>query len=176
MDASIGKFKKFLSGLATDPQKLEKFLKNPDRVMKTAGLTKEDQVLLKSGDQAAIHARLSGQPVAANNWSVSILPVGAAPQGPLSFLLTLQVTIVPLPSAQTTAGGPLVHPPVIVHPPITVTTTHPPVVVHPPITVTTTHPPVVVHPPITVTTTHPPVTVSPPRPHKIKNSRKKRKS
>jgi len=50
----------FLVGLASDPAKLGKFVKDPDGTMSEAGLSPTDQATLKSGNSAAIYARLAG--------------------------------------------------------------------------------------------------------------------
>ncbi|HKA90987.1 MAG TPA: hypothetical protein VKE22_25170 [Haliangiales bacterium] len=57
-------FRRFLVALAVDPAKLGAFLKDPDEVMKAAGISDVDRIILKSGYPAAIHARLSGQKLA----------------------------------------------------------------------------------------------------------------
>ncbi len=44
----------FLIELASDPKKAAKFTKKPKKVMKKAGLSKEDRKLLLSGDSQAI--------------------------------------------------------------------------------------------------------------------------
>jgi hypothetical protein len=51
----------FLTSLATDPAKLGTFIKDPDGSMSAAGLTAEDQAILKSGNPGAIYARLDGR-------------------------------------------------------------------------------------------------------------------
>ena len=50
----------FLVSLATDAAKLGKFVKDPDTAMEEAGLNPTDQATLKSGNSAAIYARLAG--------------------------------------------------------------------------------------------------------------------
>jgi hypothetical protein len=50
----------FLVALATDPARLGAFIKDADAEMKTAGLSAEDQAVLKSGNPGLIHARLAG--------------------------------------------------------------------------------------------------------------------
>src|SRR5215831_688658 len=55
------KFKAFLVSLATDPAKLGQFIKDPDRTMRAAELSDEEQALLKSGNPAAIYGMLTGQ-------------------------------------------------------------------------------------------------------------------
>jgi hypothetical protein len=54
-------FRAFLVALATDPAQLGRFMKDPDATMNSAGLGVDDRAILKSGDPAAIHARLTGQ-------------------------------------------------------------------------------------------------------------------
>jgi hypothetical protein len=54
-------FRSFLVALATDPQKLGTFIKDPDGAMAAAGIEAVDQAILKSGNGGMIHARLLGQ-------------------------------------------------------------------------------------------------------------------
>jgi hypothetical protein len=54
-------FHRFLVALATDPAKLGTFIKDPDGAMSAAGIGAADQMILKSANPAAIHARLQGQ-------------------------------------------------------------------------------------------------------------------
>jgi hypothetical protein len=56
------KLRAFLVKLATDPGELGRFIMEPDATMNIEGLGAEDQALLKSGNPAAIHHRLTGQP------------------------------------------------------------------------------------------------------------------
>ena len=52
----------FLVKLATDHSELGHFIRDPDGSMDQAGLSAQDQALLKSGNAAAINARLRGEP------------------------------------------------------------------------------------------------------------------
>ncbi|HEV2815819.1 MAG TPA: hypothetical protein VGW40_01150 [Allosphingosinicella sp.] len=52
----------FLVGLATDPAKLGRFIQSPDSELEAAGIDQADRAILKSGNPAAIHARIGGQP------------------------------------------------------------------------------------------------------------------
>jgi len=54
----------FLVGLATDPAKLGRFIQSPDAELEAAGIDEADRAILKSGNAAAIHARIGGQPAA----------------------------------------------------------------------------------------------------------------
>jgi hypothetical protein len=54
----------FLIDLAQDPQKTEAFKENPRQVMSDAGLSKEDQDLLLSGDPQAISEAVDADRVA----------------------------------------------------------------------------------------------------------------
>src|SRR5437763_1672520 len=54
-------FQTYMVALATDSAKLGEFIKDPDAAMKAAGISDADQLILKSGQPAAIHARLTGQ-------------------------------------------------------------------------------------------------------------------
>src|ERR1700674_4371825 len=53
-------FRSFLVGLATDPARLGNFVRDAQTSMTEAGLSPNDQAILRSADPAAIHARLSG--------------------------------------------------------------------------------------------------------------------
>jgi hypothetical protein len=57
--------KQFLAELATDPTRMTDYLSNPDDVLKSSGLSEEDQTALKSKDTAAIQDRLEGPPASA---------------------------------------------------------------------------------------------------------------
>jgi hypothetical protein len=50
----------FLAELATDPKRLAEFMAGADAVMEKAELAEDDRKLLKSGNLAAIQARLAG--------------------------------------------------------------------------------------------------------------------
>ena len=52
----------FLVGLATDPAKLGRFIQSADAELDAAGIDAADRAILKSGNAAAIHARIGGQP------------------------------------------------------------------------------------------------------------------
>jgi hypothetical protein len=60
---SEDKLSGFLVKLATDHRELGHFIRDPDGSMDQAGLSPQDQALLKSGNAAAINGRLRGQPV-----------------------------------------------------------------------------------------------------------------
>src|SRR5688500_14093827 len=53
--------KTFLVGLATDPARLGAFTQNPEAEMQSAGIDEPDRDILRSGDPAAIHGRITGQ-------------------------------------------------------------------------------------------------------------------
>ena len=53
--------KSFLSELAVAPEKLARYLDNPDEAIREAGLDAEEFSALKSGDPAKVYASLSGQ-------------------------------------------------------------------------------------------------------------------
>jgi hypothetical protein len=57
------KLREFLVKLATDHAEFGQFMKDPDASMERAGLSTEEQTLLKSGNAAAINARLTGKTV-----------------------------------------------------------------------------------------------------------------
>lgn len=52
--------KQFLTDIASNPEKLGRFIHNPGKAMKDARLSKQDQDALKSGFPAVIYARLAG--------------------------------------------------------------------------------------------------------------------
>jgi hypothetical protein len=60
---SEDKLSAYLSKLATDYSELGHFIRDPDGSMDQAGLSAQDQALLKSGNAAAINSRLRGEPV-----------------------------------------------------------------------------------------------------------------
>jgi hypothetical protein len=62
-EPSEDKFNAYLVKLATDHRTLGHFIRDPDESMDQAGLTAQDQALLKSGNAAAINSRLRGEPV-----------------------------------------------------------------------------------------------------------------
>jgi hypothetical protein len=53
----------FLVKLATDPTELGNFIKHPEDTMDRAGLSADDKALLRTGNAAAINARLAGRAV-----------------------------------------------------------------------------------------------------------------
>jgi hypothetical protein len=57
--------REFLAGLATDPRRLAEFMADADAAMEKAELAEDDRKLLKSGNLAAIQARLAGPGAAA---------------------------------------------------------------------------------------------------------------
>lgn len=52
------KYSKFVMGIATSPNKMEKFLNDPSGVMKKAGLTRAEMSIIRSGKTSAILARV----------------------------------------------------------------------------------------------------------------------
>lgn len=61
--SSEDKLTAFLTKLATDHGELGHFIRDPESSMEQAGLSAQDQSLLKSGNAANINARLRGQPI-----------------------------------------------------------------------------------------------------------------
>ena len=55
------RLRSFLVGLATDPARLGAFIQNPESEMETAGIEEPDRDILRSGNAAAIHGRITGQ-------------------------------------------------------------------------------------------------------------------
>jgi hypothetical protein len=58
MAAKAVKLTHFLARLATDPKQLASFIKDPDKVMKAAGLSKAHQKIVKSNDAKKISTAL----------------------------------------------------------------------------------------------------------------------
>jgi hypothetical protein len=70
----------FLAGIATDPEKLGEFLRNPDEVMHEAGLSQEDIVAIKSRNASALEVRLvNGSAPQPNSWAAECPQPGPAP-------------------------------------------------------------------------------------------------
>ena len=66
----------FLVDVATDPAALGRFVKDPDATMSEAGLSPEDQAVLRSGNPTAINARLAGGPAAGPPASRALIAAG----------------------------------------------------------------------------------------------------
>ncbi len=64
----------FLVALATDHTLLGRFIRDPEAVMGSAGLSADDRAVLKSANPSIIHARLTGQ-VTATAAPVTVLVV-----------------------------------------------------------------------------------------------------
>ena len=121
--------KHFLAVLATDPDTLAEYLRNAEEVMNEAGLSPEDIAILKSGDPAALEARLHlGGPTVATPRAAPAAPVpgatvppGPSPAGlvPPQLLLQLAATGLAGPGTQATPGGPVVYEPVHIIPSVT---------------------------------------------------------
>jgi hypothetical protein len=76
----------FLVDVATDPAALGRFVKDPEATMSEAGLSADDQAVLRSGNPAAINARLAGGPA-------------AGPSGPMMLVVDVageQVSVRPI--------------------------------------------------------------------------------
>ena len=52
--------RRYLVKLATDPGELGRFIKDPEKSMESAGLSDEEQAILKSGNPSAIYGRVAG--------------------------------------------------------------------------------------------------------------------
>ena len=121
--------KQFLAVLATDPDTLAEYLRNAEEVMNEAGLSPEDIAVLKSGDPAALEARLNlgsptvapARPAPAAPVHGASLPPGPSPAGPAppQLLLQLAAAGVPGPGTQATPGGPVVYEPAHIIPSVT---------------------------------------------------------
>jgi hypothetical protein len=72
--------KHFLAEIATNPDKLAEFQRNPDELMHAAGLSAEDIAAVKGRNPAALEARLDGQN-ASPGAPVTWLIVPGSPQG-----------------------------------------------------------------------------------------------
>jgi hypothetical protein len=53
--------KEFLTAIATDAEQLAAFQADPDKAMQSAGLTPEEQELMKSGDEQRTREYLQGK-------------------------------------------------------------------------------------------------------------------
>src|SRR3954452_12430848 len=85
-DESDDQLRAFLVELATDPAALGRFVKDAETSMSEGGLSSEDQAVLRSGNPAAINARLASGP-------------GAAGGGPMMLVVDVagdQVNVRPL--------------------------------------------------------------------------------
>ncbi|HET6411530.1 MAG TPA: hypothetical protein VFG53_05690 [Anaeromyxobacter sp.] len=174
-------FRKFLVDLAVDPAKLGSFIKDPDAAMKAAGIGEIDQLILKSGNPATIHARLSGQQFAVSSAAVpptlvidlvrpadgqEAQPVvrSVAPSGQWSANMFPNTPLQVVPQVVPQILPQVVHPqifPQVVYPQIFPQVVYPqifPQVVHPQIFPQVVHPqifPQVVHPQIFPQVVHP---------------------
>ncbi|MGP0062681.1 MAG: hypothetical protein ACLQGP_03645 [Isosphaeraceae bacterium] len=71
---------KFLAGIATDPEKLGEFLRNPDEVMHEAGLSPGDIAAIQSRNASVLEARLADpDPTRSNTWTPDCPPPGFIP-------------------------------------------------------------------------------------------------
>ena len=144
--------RQFLAGLATDPNKMVEYIRDPNAAMAAAGLSRADQSILQNAGAAALNAGLAR--------GDQLIPPPPTHTYAIAHGSTLiYVTVLSLDGGShvmtgermgvSAAIGP-VPAPIVVHPPITVRPPPPPITVHPPITLRTPPPPVVVHPPVTV--------------------------
>jgi hypothetical protein len=146
-------FRGFMVALATDPAKLGAFIKDPDATMTAAGIEDVDQVILKSGHAATIHARLSGQkfsltpPAPTTPVTVLVVDMNRQPGAPASAASDQPTVRAAAGFAGPSGYGsstmypntpvqifpqvhPQVHPQLVIHPQI-YPQVHPQVVVHP---------------------------------------------
>lgn len=72
--------KRYMVKLASEPEALADFIKDPEKAAVDAGLSAEDRAVLTSGDQTKIYYALSGQPVP----QVVSVQAGAVGQSPAS--------------------------------------------------------------------------------------------
>lgn len=56
--------KQFLAEIATDPEKLGRFILNPERVMNEAKIPKKDRVHIKNAIATVVHKKLARTPEA----------------------------------------------------------------------------------------------------------------
>lgn len=56
---SKGRFSKFIVGLATDPEKMERLKADPEGVMTKARLTPKEKTIIRSGDAEAMLANIN---------------------------------------------------------------------------------------------------------------------
>ena len=160
-----GDIRSFLVNLATDAAALGGFIKDPDASMTAAGIAPEDQLILKSGNAAAIYAKLQGGATMSSAPAAVLLVVDIASSGddgretvslrmgqPEASGLQAQ-SLIPQLAIQVSPQlvvQPQIHPNVVVHPQLVVhpQVVHPQIlpqlVVHPQVV----HPQLVVHPQI----------------------------
>ena len=85
--------RRYLVKLATDPGELGRFIKDPEKSMESAGLSDEEQAILKSGNPAAIYGRVAGGPGGAREAystpavTVLVVDVHPGPEGEPETLL-----------------------------------------------------------------------------------------
>ena len=85
--------RRYLVKLATDPGELGRFIKDPGKSMESAGLSDEEQAILKSGNPAAIYGRVAGGPGGAREAystppvTVLVVDVHPGPEGEPETLL-----------------------------------------------------------------------------------------
>src|ERR1700732_3263103 len=132
--------RQFLADLATDPRKMEKYIRDADAAMAAGGLTANDRTILQNASVAALDAGLTT--------GLQMTPAVPAQTYTIAYgSVLIYVTVLSLDAGANavTAEGMgkafavMPPPPIVVHPPITVHKPPPPIVVHPPITVR--HPP-----------------------------------
>jgi hypothetical protein len=173
----------FLVGVATDPAALGRFVKDPETSMSEAGLSAEDQAVLRSGNPGAINARLASGPGAGAGGPMMLVVDVAGDQVNVRPLLQFPQLVLQQPPLQLQLQPPLQiqqpplqlqQPPLqIQQPPLQLLLQQPPPVhiqwpIHPPIW----PPPPPIHWPITPPVwpqVHPPVhpPIWPPPPPQI---------
>jgi hypothetical protein len=92
----------FLADLATDPKSLAGFIGDPDAAMEQADLAEEDRKLLRSGNLAAIQARLAGVDVGSATTPQIVVVVGLEQ---LQKMYIDHVRMMPPPGAEVSQAG-----------------------------------------------------------------------
>jgi len=127
--------REFLSGLATSPQKMEEYFRDPDAAMAAAGLSKRDKDVLKSASAATFTAAVATQPQ-------TTVPSFSFVHG--NSLISIYVVVSPIataaePRAEAAVAVAIRPPPTIIRP----ATVRPPPAIIRPATVNVVRPPVV---------------------------------
>ncbi|HLN38229.1 MAG TPA: hypothetical protein VK337_10635 [Xanthobacteraceae bacterium] len=115
--------REFLSGLATSPQKMEEYFRDPDAAMAAAGLSKRDKDVLKSASAATFTAAVATQPQ-------TTVPSFSFVHG--NSLISIYVVVSPIataadPRAEAAVAMAIRPPPAIIRP-ATVNVVRPPIV------------------------------------------------
>src|ERR1019366_9873390 len=119
--------RQFLASLATDPKRMEEYIRDANAAMGAAGLSEQDKTILQSASAAALNAGLTTGPQLSPS-----LPAHTYTIAHGSILIYVTVLSLDAGAYAVTAGGMgtaaavMPPPPIVVHPPITVRPPPPP--------------------------------------------------